>query len=81
MFRVGMNVVCINDSNTELVRAGSVYTIVRVYKEFLELAGIMPNGHPLPGMNASRFRPIVERKTDISLFKAMLTPAREDSHV
>ncbi len=29
------------------------------------------------GFRPSRFRPIVERKTDISIFKAMLTPSKE----
>lgn len=30
-----------------------------------------------PGYNPARFRPVVERKTDISIFKAMLNPSRE----
>lgn len=29
------------------------------------------------GFNAECFRPLVERKTDISVFKAMLNPSRE----
>ncbi|WP_421439968.1 hypothetical protein [Agrobacterium tumefaciens] len=29
------------------------------------------------GFNASCFRPLIERKTDISIFKAMLTPSKE----
>lgn len=28
-----------------------------------------------PGFDATRFRPITERKTDISIFKRMLTPS------
>lgn len=31
------------------------------------------------GYSADRFRPVVERKTDISIFKAMLTPAKVDA--
>jgi hypothetical protein len=34
-----------------------------------------------PTYTATRFRPIVERPTDISIFTAMLNPAREASHV
>lgn len=38
-------------------------------------------GHELQivdfGFRASRFRPVVERKTDISIFKALLTPSKE----
>lgn len=30
-----------------------------------------------PGYDADRFRPVVERKTDISVFTAMLTPTPE----
>lgn len=29
------------------------------------------------GFSASRFRPVVQRKTDISIFKALLTPSKE----
>lgn len=29
------------------------------------------------GFRPSRFRPVVERKTDISIFKAILTPSKE----
>lgn len=36
-----------------------------------------------PGFSAEKFRPIVERKTDISIFTAMLNPSLEDvaSHI
>ena len=30
-----------------------------------------------PNLDASLFRPLVERKTDISVFKAMLNPSKE----
>jgi hypothetical protein len=33
------------------------------------------------GFCAYRFRPVVERKTDISIFKAMLTPAGKKERV
>lgn len=34
-----------------------------------------PEGRALP-YRATRFRPVIERKTDISIFKSMLTPSR-----
>jgi len=34
-----------------------------------------------PAWYSGRFRPIVERKTDISIFKAMLTPAGKKERV
>lgn len=33
------------------------------------------------GYHPSCFRPLIERKTDISIFTAMLTPKSEDAHV
>jgi hypothetical protein len=35
-----------------------------------------PDGWDFSGYAARRFRPIVERKTDISIFTAMLTPEK-----
>jgi hypothetical protein len=32
------------------------------------------------GFNADCFRPVVERKSDISIFKAMLNPSRVEEH-
>jgi len=34
-----------------------------------------------PAFGAYRFRPVVERKTDISIFKAMLTPKRSNVRI
>lgn len=36
-----------------------------------------PDGFREGGFIANRFRPVVERKTDISIFKAMLNPAHK----
>lgn len=36
-----------------------------------------PSGAADIGFRCSRFRPVVERKTDISIFKAMLNPSKE----
>jgi hypothetical protein len=33
-----------------------------------------------PGFEAKRFRPVLSKPTDISIFKAMLTPSRAKEH-
>mgnify|MGYP003496429940 CR=1 FL=1 len=89
MFKVGQKVVCVDDSQTpgcvwkaDKPRKGSVYSVTEV--------GIHPlYGHLQLGFSeiknsplkygryaARRFRPVVERKTDISIFTAMLNPAK-----
>jgi len=69
---------------------GQVYTVmaVRVTREGLQVlqlreldrceavkAWVARNIGKFAGYDARRFRPVVERKTDISVFKAMLNPA------
>lgn len=44
---------------------------------FLALAEINDRKAGDTAYAASRFRPVVERKTDISIFQAMLNPSRE----
>jgi len=68
--------------------AGVVYTIRAIWfgdfgKELLHLVEI-DNSHLTtagwlaePGFASRNFRPVVERKTDISIFKAMLNPSNE----
>lgn len=84
-FYVGQKVVCVDASATlngasVPLREGSIYTV----------SGLDADGPPsqlalylqeigktevLTGMfYAHRFRPVVERPTDISIFKAMLNP-------
>lgn len=90
MFRVGQKVVCVDVSyfgpNTSLLRKGDVYTIASVdayedaHGEYgVTLVEIIPQPAPgwRDGFRASRFRPVVERKTDISIFTAMLNPTKE----
>lgn len=67
---VGQKVVCVDDSNTNLVVKGKVYTV--------EGIGPLPNcragsiivngirGMVFHGMLATRFRPVVDRKSSIS---------------
>lgn len=85
MFRVGQRVVCVNAKpetwhTTGLVK-GEIYTIESMFKNcYGNLAFQMieaKNGHGV-GYRASRFRPIQERKTDISIFKAMLNPKKHE---
>lgn len=37
---------------------------------------VMPLDSPLDPFRAARFRPVVERKTDIAIFTEMLTPTK-----
>lgn len=85
-FRVGQKVVCVTATGARNVREGEVYT-VRWSGDFPGRSGldgsIVTKGVILVeveadglGFDARRFRPAVERKTDISIFKAMLNPSR-----
>ncbi len=51
------------------IQAGTrLVTMSAVWLAFEEIAG---------GWHYSHFRPLIERKTDISMFKRMLTPAKK----
>ncbi len=66
---------------------GAVYTIVRTFVDFdplihdnilmLELGEIKNSETWQYGYAAEHFRPLVSRKTDISIFRAMLNPSRQ----
>jgi hypothetical protein len=68
---------------------GHIYTVIRSYcfagLPCLWLAEIKRSQSaqaihgPDVGYHADRFRPLVTRKTDISIFKAMLNPSRVDA--
>ncbi len=84
-FRVGQKVVCVDDIPspgkvwyTQKPTVGHVYTVsghgVGYYGDY-PVIFVAELNNPLIGYRETRFRPIVERKTDISIFKAMLTPA------
>lgn len=98
MFRVGMKVVCIDDS--PLLGCGwspgtkptldAVYTIRELGMTFHSKPGMRLVELNLSGKflgdsftdafyRAARFRPVVERKTDISIFQKLLTPTRVDA--
>lgn len=90
MFRLGQKVVCVDDSKNSAgdesgLRKGSIYTIKAIFPfrtadedygvELYETAA--PNSpYHLQAFRASRFRPVVDGKTDISIFRDMLRPAR-----
>jgi hypothetical protein len=94
LFRVGQKVVCVDASgrrpwwDDEAPIEGRVYTIARIFfdidcevLEFVELKRCQRSrgwhGCDI-GYDARRFRPIVERKTDISVFTKMLTPKKRE---
>lgn len=83
-FRVGQKVVCVDDSRPvvgwakQWLRKGNIYEIRSIEPDgdihLIEIA--RESGTPF---YHSRFRPIVERKTDISIFTAMLKPQGVDA--
>lgn len=90
MFYVGQRVVCVDDSpasdgcHVEL-KLGSVYTVSEAHWCDIYDWGVLvieaprPPERPYfsPFYKGQRFRPVVERKTDISIFKAMLNPSKQ----
>jgi hypothetical protein len=95
MIHVGQKVVCVDDSLSELrdvdeilPTKGKIYTIRAIVRRsslgfhLVEITNEpyrYRDGFGELSFKASRFRPVVERKTDISIFTAMLTPAKADA--
>jgi hypothetical protein len=87
-FHVGQKVVCINATGTFSLAENVVYTVSMVDSNggiasldgSLQAIGIgLVEARPNPGdyaFDARRFRPVVTRKSDISVFKAMLKPSK-----
>ena len=76
MFTVGMKVVCVEPING--LRKGGVYTVVRVSNGCRSCLLDVDCPHAdraSAGWYSWRFRPLVSRQTDISVFQRMLTPA------
>lgn len=77
---------------SEAVKVGTVYTVRRIFIDdegdvILQLDEVERSDIAKRqwrtdelGYAAFRFRPIVERKTSISIFKAMLNPSRVKEH-
>lgn len=90
-FRVGQKVVCVDGSPAVgggtwglEPQKGSVYEIRNIGTGLVHgqptlMFGIVELDGTVPGVfwRASRFRPVVERKTDISIFTAMLNPSKQ----
>lgn len=77
MFKVGQKVVCVDASPDPFGRAlqvkkGQVYTVSAVLCGGIGITLVEISCTDAHGWWASRFRPVVERKTDISVFQAML---------
>ncbi len=75
MFYIGQKVICVDDSNTACVKKDSIYIIEGFEGAYsgipcLVLVGVCDDGKPGRGMYAYRFRPLVEKKTDV--FQKML---------
>ena len=86
-FRAGQKVECIDSTPdfrgrpTPLV-FGAIYEVECVVgPDKTGIMGLVIIGcyspHPFNAWRSTRFRPFVERKTDISIFTAMLTPAQK----
>lgn len=81
-FRVGQPVECVEGCSnpTWYLEKGKIYIVSDVGlfcdRLHVDLEGFPPSPLGPLAFRASRFRPIVERKTDISIFTAMLTPSK-----
>jgi len=85
MFRVGQKVVCVDATCYEhFLRKDAIYTVRSIACQFddiwIRLCEVLPT-EEMGGFSKRRFRPIVERKTDISIFKSMLTSAGKKERV
>jgi hypothetical protein len=84
MFHVGQDVVCVDDSDTfGAARAhglcrGDVYSIAGITPSGPS-AGYLALGGIISAWNPRRFRPVIKRVTDISIFTEMLTPSKVDA--
>lgn len=87
MFRVGQKVVCVDASQPRItgnkhdLKKGAIYTVAAAGlihpSDVKELPCILVEELPdhTDGLWQHRFRPIVEHKTDISIFKRLLVPS------
>jgi hypothetical protein len=87
MFYLGQKVQCVDNSNQDQnLKVGQTYVIDRAEfigaatKTYVWVVGVYDNYKPTGGgsLYASRFRPLVEKKTDISVFTALLKPKLVD---
>lgn len=95
MFRVGMKVVCVKRGpwRSKLINGLDAGYVGPKYGEVLAIAEIVSGDTLIPQVRlvfqkygitrwqADRFRPIVEKPTDIAIFTAMLTPKKVTERV
>lgn len=77
-FHVGQKVVCVDAHGADNVIENGIYTIAGLVFSGLgvTLGEAFPNVGDV-GFKACRFRPVVTRKTDIFIFRAMLNTTPE----
>lgn len=78
-FRVGQKVVCVAREGWDDLTVGAIYIISIVQAKNVSVEGVR---HPqlffgCAQFEKHKFRPLVERKTDIAIFKRMLAPKRQ----
>jgi len=77
MFRVGQKLACVRPTEVcKCLVKDRVYTCIGFQANGWVIIDCCSN-HPGGGWYPDRFRPIVERKTDISIFTKMLSPVRK----
>jgi len=76
---IGARLVCTDASKSDCLRVGQTYTCQAAEDEFVgvDCCSEHPPGHC--GWFKRRFRPAVERKTSIEIFKKMLNPQGTDA--
>lgn len=76
MFRIGEKVVCVEGSSTYPLIKGQIYTISGMGKfgrsVLVDVAEVQTDAKH--AWYQHRFRPVVQRKTDISVLEALLVP-------
>lgn len=81
MLRVGQKVVAVDVDGAHELRKGVVYTVSRIVNRFgrvgVNLLEVDPRA-PFLAFKAERFRPVVDKPTDISVFKKMLAPSKRE---
>lgn len=90
-FYTGQKIICVDAEGASMLQLNAEYTVLRVNEcrlrrwrkliremSSLDLVEVAPEpGHH--GFAPERFRPAVGRKTDIFVFKAMLTTKKVDA--
>ncbi len=82
-FVVGQKVVCVNNAGngaSKYLVKDSIYTIESIYSGSSNFIFVMLqelSGLAKGGWFPERFEPLVERKTDISIFQKLVAPSKQ----